>query len=155
MTRYKKDNAGNYIIHGHKYEKLEGSRAQVVHGTAFKTSGELTKKDLLQNKNGRIVSRKKHVLAKKEKRLVKAGYGTRKGHFGAVRLSGSHSRSSRRSSSSKRSRGHGRRGRKMRGGSSSASSGGVLAYNSGGPPSTAFSSVPANVTNMSNASTYN
>ena len=150
MTRYKKDNSGNYIIHGHKYEKLEGSRAQVVHGTAFKTSGELTKKDLLQNKNGRIVSRKKHVLAKKEKRLVKAGYGTRKGHFGAVRLSGHHSSSSRRSSSKRRTKGHGRRGRKMRGGG-----GGVVAYNSGGPPSTAFSSVPSNVTNMSNVSTFN
>jgi len=77
MTRYKKDNNGNYIIRGQKFEMLEGSRAQVIHGTAYKTSGELTKKDLLQNKNGRIVSRKKHVLAKKEKRLVHAGYGTR------------------------------------------------------------------------------
>jgi hypothetical protein len=86
MTRYTKNAHGHYLIHGHKYEILEGSRAQVMHGTAYKTSGGLKKTDLLQNKNGRIVSRKKHSTAKKERRLVKAGYGTKKGHFGAVKL---------------------------------------------------------------------
>ena len=86
MTRYTKNAHGHYLIHGHKYEMLEGSRAQVMHGTAYKTSGGLKKMDLLQNKNGRIVSKKKHATAKKEKRLVKAGYGTKKGHFGAVKL---------------------------------------------------------------------
>jgi hypothetical protein len=90
MTRYTKNAHGHYLIHGHKYEILEGSRAQVMHGTAYKTSGGLKKSDLLQNKNGRIVSRKKHATAKKERRLVKAGYGTKKGHFGAVKLA-SHS----------------------------------------------------------------
>ena len=65
---------------------LEGSRAQVHHGTAYKTSGGLKKHEIMMNKNGRIVSRKKHVTAKKEKRLVKAGYGTKKGKFGFVRL---------------------------------------------------------------------
>jgi len=136
MTRYKKDNNGNYIIRGQKFEMLEGSRAQVIHGTAYKTSGELTKKDLLQNKNGRIVSRKKHVLAKKEKRLVHAGYGTRKGHFGAVKLSSS------RSHSSRSSRSRSRRGRRhsMRGGA-------VVAYNEYGPPSAAFSSSPSHIQN--------
>lgn len=87
MTRYSKDAQGHYHIHGHKYEMLEGSRAQVLHGTAYKTSGGLKKHDLLQNKHGRIVSRKKHGTAKKEKRLIKAGYGTKKGQFGAVKLS--------------------------------------------------------------------
>jgi hypothetical protein len=57
-----------------------------MHGTAYKTSGGLKKSDLLQNKNGRIVSKKKHATAKKERRLVKAGYGTKKGHFGAVKI---------------------------------------------------------------------
>lgn len=89
MTRYTKDSQGRYVIHGVKYEMLEGSRAQVLHGTAYKTSGELKKSDLLQNKNGRIVSRKKHETAKREKRLLKAGYGTRKGKFGAVKLNSS------------------------------------------------------------------
>jgi len=86
MTRYTKNANGHYLIHGHKYEMLEGSRAQVMHGTAYKTSGGLKKHELLQNKNGRIVSRKKHNTAKREKRLVRAGYGTKKGFFGAVPL---------------------------------------------------------------------
>ena len=62
-----------------------GSRAQVMHGTAVKTSGGLTKKDLVYNKNGRIVSRTKSMRAKKDKRLQKAGYHTRKGVFGHVK----------------------------------------------------------------------
>ena len=62
-----------------------GTRAQVWHNNAKKTSGGLTKSDLMMNKHGRIVSRKKHNTAKKEKRLVKAGYITRKGHFGFVK----------------------------------------------------------------------
>jgi hypothetical protein len=63
-----------------------GTRAQVWHGTAKKTSGGLTKSDLMQNKAGRIVSRAKHNTAKKEMRLVKYGYGTKKGEFGFVKL---------------------------------------------------------------------
>ena len=86
MTRYTKDAHGHYHIHGHKYEMLEGSRAQVLHGTAYKTSGGLKKHDIMMNKNGRIVSKKKHMTAKKEKRLVKAGYGTKKGKFGYVKI---------------------------------------------------------------------
>jgi hypothetical protein len=105
MTRYTKNGHGHYLIHGHKYEALTGSRAQVMHGTAYKTSGGLKKGELMQNKNGRIVSRKKHTTAKRENRLVKAGFGTKKGHFGAVKL-GAHTRSRRGS-------------KKMRGGYSS------------------------------------
>jgi hypothetical protein len=56
-----------------------------MHGTAMKTSGGLTKKDLVYNKNGRIVSRAKSMRAKKDKRLQKAGYHTRKGVFGHVK----------------------------------------------------------------------
>ena len=62
-----------------------GSRAQVWHGTAKKTSGGLTKSALMMNKHGRIVSKRKHTSAKKEKRLVKAGFLTKKGHFGFVK----------------------------------------------------------------------
>ena len=65
--------------------KKVGSRAQVMHGTAHHTSGGLTKKDLKMNKWGRIVSRKKSMKAKKDKRLEKAGYKTKKGKFGAVK----------------------------------------------------------------------
>ena len=42
-----------------------GSRAQVWHGTAKKTSGGLLKSDLMMNKAGRIVSKAKHFTAKK------------------------------------------------------------------------------------------
>lgn len=83
-----KQGDGKYHIKGHKYEVLEGSRAQVWHDTAYKTPGGLTKDHLLQNKHGRIVSKKKHATAKKEKRLEKAGYKTRKGKFGSVKMRG-------------------------------------------------------------------
>lgn len=86
MTRFSKSADGKYVVSGHKYEMLTGSRAQVWHGTACKTSGGLMKKDLMQNKSGRIVSKEKHATAKKEMRLVKAGYGSKKGKFGFVKL---------------------------------------------------------------------
>jgi len=41
-----------------------GSRAQVMHGTAEKTKGGLTKENLKYNKSGRIVSRKKSATMK-------------------------------------------------------------------------------------------
>ena len=69
------------------YEFLVGSRRQVHNGSAFKTSGGLKKGDLMLNKHGRIVSVKKHNTAKKEKRLVKAGYLTKKGKFGFIKKS--------------------------------------------------------------------
>ena len=62
-----------------------GSRASVFHGNSDNTSGGLTKKDLMMNKWGRIVSVKKHKTAKKQKRLEKAGYFAKKGTFGAVK----------------------------------------------------------------------
>ena len=61
--------------------KTVGTRAEVWHGTAKKTSGGLMKKDLKMNKRGRIVSLKMSNRAKKEKRLEKAGYKTKKGKF--------------------------------------------------------------------------
>lgn len=52
-----------------------GSNAQVFHGTALRTSGGLTKDKLMKNKNGRIVSRKKHAAGLKALRhLTAAGY---------------------------------------------------------------------------------
>lgn len=41
--------------------KAVGSKAQVFHGTAMHTSGGLHKDDLMKNKGGRIVSKKKHA----------------------------------------------------------------------------------------------
>jgi hypothetical protein len=63
-----------------------GSRAQVMHGNAKMTGGGLKKKDLKYNKQGKIVSKKMSAMAKKEKRLQKAGYTTKKGQFGAVKI---------------------------------------------------------------------
>jgi hypothetical protein len=71
----------------HSFNKTIGSRAEVFHGNAKHTSGGLTKANLVMNKHGRIVSRKKHVSAKKEMRLLKHGYGTKKGKFGFVKQS--------------------------------------------------------------------
>ena len=42
-----------------------GSRAMVMHGTAEKTKGGLTKANLMYNKAGRIVSRRKSATMKK------------------------------------------------------------------------------------------
>jgi hypothetical protein len=61
------------------HQQTIGTRAQVWHGTAYKTSGGLCKADLMQNSAGRIVSKAKHATAKKEMRLLKHGYGTQKG----------------------------------------------------------------------------
>ena len=77
---------GAYHINGKKFKELFGSRHQVMNGTAYKTAGELTKSHLMMNKWGRIVSRKKHATAKKEKRLVKFGYTAKKGKFGYVKI---------------------------------------------------------------------
>ena len=71
---YKRRPDGKYSINGRVFERLVGSRAQVWHETAYKTSGGLSRMDLIMNKNGRIVSMKKHKTAKQEKRLVKHGY---------------------------------------------------------------------------------
>lgn len=107
MARYSKSPNGKYQIHGKTYEILCGTRAQVWHGTAYKTSGGLKKTQLMQNRSGRIVSEKKHNSAKHDNRLVKSGYGTKKGKFGWVKIGSRRSsrRSSKRSSRRKSMRG--------------------------------------------------
>jgi hypothetical protein len=104
------------------FEKTVGSRAQVWHGTAKHTSGGLMKSHLMKNKAGRIVSRKKHHSAKKDNRLVKAGFKTKKGHFGFVKVGS-------------RKRGSKRRG--LRGGKGPIYSPADLAIDSGSEGSTA------------------
>ena len=88
-----------------EFKKTIGTRAEVYHGTARRTSGGLTKNELMMNKHGRIVSRKKHTTAKREMRLLKYGFATKKGKFGFVKTKTSKRKSSKRSKS-----------RKMRGG---------------------------------------
>ena len=67
------------------YSQTVGTRAQVWHGTAKKTSGGLTKKDLMM-KNGRIKSRRASQKAKRNNNLKKAGWTFKRGTFGAVRI---------------------------------------------------------------------
>lgn len=65
-----------------EFEHTVGSKAQVFHGTAKHTSGGLEKKDLVKNKHGRIVSRKKLAAGKKAlKYLTRKGYKARRGTF--------------------------------------------------------------------------
>ena len=81
---------------GRTYKNLVGTRAEVWHRTAFKTSygktkseggDALTRVNLMKNKHGRIVSKEK---ASRKTQLLKqlrdAGYTTKKGKFGAVRV---------------------------------------------------------------------
>jgi hypothetical protein len=85
MKRPVRQDDGFFHMNGKTYKELFGSRQQVFNGTAYKTAGCLTKNDLVYTKNHRIVSRKKHISAKKEMRLVKHGYHTEKGKFGYVK----------------------------------------------------------------------
>jgi hypothetical protein len=74
---------------GKEYRSKTGTRRQVFGTSAHKpsaymTTGGLTKKNLVLS-HGRIVSKKKHLTAKKEKRLEKHGYFAKKGKFGFVK----------------------------------------------------------------------
>ena len=105
MTKFSRTSTGKYSVSGKTFDVLIGTRAQVWHGTAYKTTGGLCKHDLMQNKAGRIVSKAKHMSAKRDKRLVKAGYLTKKGQFGFIKNGKSMKKGRSRS-----------RSRKMRGG---------------------------------------
>ena len=63
--RWKKQHPGMNAVAQGKNGKLE-----VFHNKAFKTRGGLTKKDLMKNKHGRIVSRKASAAAKKKFKRV-------------------------------------------------------------------------------------
>ena len=78
--------------------KARGSRAEVMHGTARRTSGGLRKQHLKYNKRGKIVSKRASARAKKENRLVKAGYKTKKGKFVSFKKNRKSKRRSRRRS---------------------------------------------------------
>lgn len=86
--KYQKDAAGNYVINGNTYKQLFGSRAQVMHGTAYKTTGLLTRAALLKNKHGRFVSKAKHTLNlnPKKNNLLLNGYNAKKGQFGYCKV---------------------------------------------------------------------
>jgi len=55
------------------YEKICGSREDVWNCKAYKTSGGLTKNDLILNKYGKIVSKKKCIQETSNNRFEKYG----------------------------------------------------------------------------------
>ena len=82
MGGRRKTRKNNVSQMGGAKKRAVGSHAEVWHQTAHHTSGGLEKHNLMKNKHGRIVSRKKHALGKKAlKNLVKAGYKAKKGTF--------------------------------------------------------------------------
>ena len=56
MKKITRDADGMYHIKGKTYKELEGSRACVAHGTAYRTAGGLTKHDICKNRSGKYVS---------------------------------------------------------------------------------------------------
>lgn len=97
VKRVSKSSDGMYHIKGKKFQLLKGSRAQVWHGTAYKTEGNLTKDKLKMNKHKRIVSKAKSSKGNQMlKRLTSKGYHTKKGTFGYVKKTAKKSRKSKR-----------------------------------------------------------
>jgi hypothetical protein len=64
---------GSYNINGKIFESLYGSREQVWEEKSYKTSGGLTKDDLMMNKLGKIVSKKKSIEESAFDRFTKCG----------------------------------------------------------------------------------
>ena len=60
---------GTYTIGGQEYQKNEGTRQEVWDGIAYQTSGLLLKHDLIINKNGKLISKKKCILALEQNHL--------------------------------------------------------------------------------------
>jgi hypothetical protein len=61
IKNIKKNKDGKYYINDKVYERLNGTRAEVYDELSFRTSGGLTKDDLILNKYGKIVSKKKCI----------------------------------------------------------------------------------------------
>ncbi len=68
-----KKRKGGALLTGGAFKMRIGSKRQVWNSTAQKTSGGLTKSDLMLNKRGKVVSKKKHAIGVKrfkENKLV-------------------------------------------------------------------------------------
>jgi len=68
-----KNKAGVYTIDGKDYAKLEGTRQEVWDEIAYQTSGTLKKSELLINKSGVIVSKRKSMAETHLNRLLHCG----------------------------------------------------------------------------------
>jgi hypothetical protein len=58
-VKIKKQKDNFYYVNDKKYEKLIGTRQEVWDSIAYKTAGYLTKRELLINKKGEVVSKTK------------------------------------------------------------------------------------------------
>lgn len=72
MKRISKNSDGFYYIDRIKYKKCFGTRDEVWCGDAFKTTGGLKKTDLILNKSGNIVSKRKFISEKTTNRFIMA-----------------------------------------------------------------------------------
>jgi hypothetical protein len=70
MKKIYKNSDGFYYIDMIKYTKCFGSRDEVWGGDAYKTTGGLKKTDLILNKYGNIVSKKKFISEKTTNRFI-------------------------------------------------------------------------------------
>jgi len=73
LKKTMKNSSGTYDVGGNQYELLLGTRQEVWDGKAYKTSGGLLKNELIRNKHGDIVSKRKSISETKLKRLVVCG----------------------------------------------------------------------------------
>jgi len=73
LKKIMKNKDGMYDIGEKQYELLEGTRQEVWDGKAYKTSGGLLKHNLIINKLGNIVSKRKSMSETVNKRLVVCG----------------------------------------------------------------------------------
>ena len=61
FKKHIRNKQGTYTIAGQDYQKNEGTRQEVWDGIAYQTSGLLHKQDLILNKEGKLVSKKKSI----------------------------------------------------------------------------------------------
>lgn len=69
MTKLMRGGDGRYHVGKNSYSILIGTRRQVWNGTAYKTEGNLRKKDLFQDSNSNLKSRKASRRARRNKNL--------------------------------------------------------------------------------------
>ena len=74
----RKNSDGKYHIHGQVYDKLNGTREEVFNEVAFKTTGGLTKENLLVNKTGKLVSKRKCIYESNNNKFEQVNFKKRK-----------------------------------------------------------------------------
>lgn len=73
LKKTMKNTSGTYDVGGKQYELLLGTRQEVWDGKAYKTSGGLLKTELILNKHGNIVSKRKSISETQLNRLFASG----------------------------------------------------------------------------------